>query len=500
MQFLAGAIHGQLTHHPVQAVLDNDLAGMVGRFLEGVEISEDSLAVDLINQVGPIPGEFLSSAHTRKWWRSEQYIPSAADTLTYPEWLATGKKSSLEYARERVEQILATHETEPLPDSVEADIQKIMAEARKYYNLPYVSTPGDGREMNMENKLFAVERLQKFVQEAFSALGVPEGHARIGAARMIEADLWGMHGHGVFRLDGYVRRIEEGGYNLAPQIQVKRETPVSALVDGDNGLGQVVVTKAVELGIKKAKENGLAWIGIGRSNHAGAGGVYAAMGLPHDLIAVYMAIGNANHMAPWGGVDLLLSTNPMAIAVPAGQEPPVVLDMATTVASFGKVKVKAQKGEPLPTGWMIDRRGEPLTDPDRIKEGFLLPIGGHKGFGLNLIIGALAGVLNSAAFGSAVIDFNKDFKTPTNTGQVFIAVRPDLFRDRAEFKAEMDMRLREIRESTPMEGNPPIRIPGEMALRREKEMRREGIPVAPKVLEQLQALARKLELEDRLED
>ena len=120
--------------------------------------------------------------------------------------------------------------------------------------------------------------------------------------------------------------------------------------------------------------------------------------------------------------------------------------------------------------------------------------------GLNLIIGALAGVLNSAAFGSAVIDFNKDFKTPTNTGQVFIAVRPDLFRDLAEFKAEMDMRLREIRESTPMEGKPPIRIPGEMALRREKEMRREGIPVAPKVLEQLQALARKLELEDRLED
>lgn len=352
----------------------------------------------------------------------------------------------------------------------------------------------------MEKKIFTVERLENFIRAVLCAYGVSDEHARICAVRMIEADLRGMHGHGIFRLPGYCRRIEEGGYNLRPAIQVQRETPVSALVDGDNGLGQVVVTFAVELAIRKAKENGMAWIGIRGSNHAGAGGVYVALSLPHDLISMYMAIGNANHMPPWGGVDMLLSTNPVAYAIPTGAEPPIVLDMATTVASYGKVKVTAQKGEPLPMGWMMDRNGKPLTDSKRINDGFLLPIGGHKGYGLNFIIGALAGVLNSAPFGSAVIDFNKDFQTPTNSGQVFFAMRPDLFRDLEGFKAEMDERIREIRNSTPMKGAEAIRLPGEMALRRERQMRAEGVPVASQVLDQLGQIARKLNLKDQLEN
>jgi len=216
------------------------------------------------------------------------------------------------------------------------------------------------------------------------------------------------------------------------------------------------------------------------------------------MISMYMAIGNANHLPPWGGIDLLLSTNPIAFAIPAGEEPPVVLDIATTVASYGKVKVNAQKGEPMPVGWMVDRRGQPLTDPARVKEGFLLPIGGYKGYGLSFVIGVLAGVLNTAAFGSAVIDFNKDFKTPTNSGQMIVVMRPDLFRDLQDFKAEMDLRIREMRNSAPMEGAEPIRLPGEMALRREREMRAEGVPVAPQVLAELREIARDLQLEDRL--
>lgn len=351
----------------------------------------------------------------------------------------------------------------------------------------------------MEKQLFAVERLESFVRAVLLALGVSDDHAGICATRMIEADLRGMHGHGVFRLPGYVQRFEAGGYNLKPDIRVKRETPVSALVDGDNALGQVVVTFAAELAIRKAKENGLAWIGIQHSNHAGAGGVYAALSLPHDLISMYMAIGNANHMPPWGGVDLLLSTNPIAYAIPTGKEPPIVLDIATTAASYGKVKVKAQKGEPLPVGWMVDRKGQSLTDSQRISDGFLLPIGEHKGYGLSFIVGALAGVLNTAAFGSAVINFNKDFQSPTNSGQVFFAMRPDLFRDLDDFKAEMDLRISEIRNSTPMEGAEPIRLPGEMAVKREEQMRAEGIPVAPTVLGQLREIAVKLNIDDKLE-
>ncbi len=345
---------------------------------------------------------------------------------------------------------------------------------------------------------YPVERLENFIRTALTAHDVLEEHARICAARMIEADLHGMRGHGIFRLPPYCRRIREGGYNLRPHIRAERETPVSALVNGDNGLGQVVVTFAAEIAIQKAKENGLAWIGIHHSNHAGAAGVYAAMPLAHDMIGMYMAVANANHMPPWGGTDMLLSTNPIAYAVPAGEEAPFVLDMATTETSYGKVKIYAQEGKPMPEGWMMTKDGKPLTDASRAEEGFLLPIGGHKGYGLNMMIGALAGVLNGAAFGSSVVDFNKDFQTPTNTGQAFFVMRPDIFRNLDDFKGEMDVKLREIKNSTSMEGGGPIRVPGEGLEQRKEEMRQHGVPVAPPLIKRLRELAEQLGLDDKL--
>ena len=333
------------------------------------------------------------------------------------------------------------------------------------------------------------ERLQHFVAAVARAEGVPGDQAETFAARMVEADLRGMHGHGVVRLAPYVRRMREGGYTLRPKIRALRETPVSALVEGDNGLGQVVMTFAVETAIAKARESGLAWVGVRGGNHAGAGGVYAAMALPHDLAGVYLAVGNANHMAPWGGLDALLSTNPIAIAIPAGEETPFVLDMATSMTSYGKVKVYAQRGEPLPAGWMVGPDGRALTDSRRAGEGLLLPVGGHKGSGLSMMVGMLAGVMNGAAFGSAVIDFNADYTSATNTGQAYLALRPDLFRDLPEFKAEMDLRLRELRASRPAPGEGAVRVPGEMAAAREAEMRAQGIPVAAGVLRSLRELA-----------
>ena len=346
---------------------------------------------------------------------------------------------------------------------------------------------------------FPVERLQNFIQAAFAVQGVPGEHARIAAQRMIESDLRGMGAHGILRLPPYSRRIREGGYNLSPKIKVTRETPVSALVDGDNGLGQVVMTFVADLAIQKAKESGMAWVGTHHDNHAGCGGVYASLPLRHDMIAMYSTVANANHMAPWNGVDRLLSTNPLAIAIPAGEEPAVVLDIATTVVSYGRIKLAAQRGETMPVGWMIDPKGEPLTDPNRSDEGFLLPIGGYKGYGLNFILGALAGVMNGAAFGSAVIDFNKDFKSVTNTGHLFFVMRPDLFRGLKAFKEEMDVRIREIRNSTPMEGKGPILLPGELEHRSMIEVREKGVPINETLLKQLRELAASLKLADRLE-
>src|SRR5207245_1371836 len=210
-------------------------------------------------------------------------------------------------------------------------------------------------------------QLKRFTADALLAVGVPAKDAATCAELMVRADLQGADGHGIFRLPQYVRRIKGGAVNVKPEVKVAREAAGMALVDGDNGMGHVVMSFAAKTAIEKAKTAGAAWVGVNRSNHAGPASLYAAMPLAHDMIGLYLAVGNANHMAPWGGVDLLLSTNPIAVAVPA-TEGPIVLDMATSVAAYGKVKTAAQRGETMPEGWMIDHQGRPLTDPKRSGE------------------------------------------------------------------------------------------------------------------------------------
>jgi LDH2 family malate/lactate/ureidoglycolate dehydrogenase len=213
------------------------------------------------------------------------------------------------------------------------------------------------------------------------------------------------------------------------------------------------------------------------------------------MIGVYFAVGNANHLPPWGGIEMLLSTNPIAVAIPAGDEPPIVLDMATTVAAYGKVKAKAQKGETMPEGWMIDREGKPLTDPKRAGEGFLMPIGGYKGYGLALIVGLLAGTLNGAAMGKEVIDFNVDQNTPTNTGQAIMAIDISAFGDVSAFKQRVDVLIRDMRNSPRMPDVERIWLPGEQSHERRIAYARDGVPLAPALLKNLQALAEELNIE-----
>jgi len=339
------------------------------------------------------------------------------------------------------------------------------------------------------------ERLHRFVVAVFTKLGVLVDQAEVTSRRLLEADLRGRTGHGIIRVPQYVTRIEGGGINLRPNIQIRRATPVSALVDGDNGLGQVVMTVAAETAIDKATESGMAWVGTVHSNHAGAAGVYTGLALDRGLIAIYMAVASANVMPPWGGNQPLLGTNPISIAIPSGEEPAFQLDIATTVASHGTIKVLAQRGEPMPEGWVIDRTGYPITDPGRADEGFLMPIGGYKGSGLNLAIGLLAGVLNDAAFGSDVIDHRTVPDVAANTGQAMFVMRPDLFREIDEFKADIDRQLREMRAS----GEPgAVHIPGEAASRLEREQREHGIPVPESLLARLREVGSRLEVEDDL--
>ena len=337
-------------------------------------------------------------------------------------------------------------------------------------------------------------QLEEFTAAAMRALGLPSEDAAAVATLMVEADMQGSDGHGVIRLAPYAKRILAGGINLKPDIKVVQERTAMALVDGDNGMGHLVMKKATEVAINKARTAGIAWVGSRLSNHAGPASLYARMALQHDMIGLYFAVGNANHLPPWGGLDMLLSTNPIAAAIPTLNEVPVVLDMATTVAAYGKVKAKAQRGEMMPEGWMIDRQGKPLLDPTKSEEGFLLPIGGYKGYGLSLIVGILAGTLNGAAMGRQVIDFNKDFSTTTNTGQAIAIIDPSAFGDITEFKQNVDTLVRELRGSERMPGVDRIWLPGEQSHEKRLSNEAHGIVLAPSLMKQLNDLAAQLNI------
>ena len=338
----------------------------------------------------------------------------------------------------------------------------------------------------------AAERLRAFIASAFEQVGVPSASAASVATLMTEADLQGSDGHGIFRLPQYIRRIHAGGVNPRGQPRIERERTAMALVDGDNALGHLVMKYAAELAIAKARVAGTAWVGVHHSNHAGPASLYAKMPMHAGMIGLYLAVGNANHLPPWGGVDMLLSTNPIAVGIPTQDEPPIVLDMATTVAAFGKVKTKAQRGETMPEGWMVDREGRPLTDPKRMDDGFLLPIGGYKGYGLSLVFGLLAGTLNGAAMGKEVIDFNHDDTSVTNTGQAILAIDVSAFEDLDVFKRRVDTIARDIRNSEKMGGFDRIWLPGEQSRAKFADRMHNGVPVPPQLRQALDELAGKL--------
>ena len=330
---------------------------------------------------------------------------------------------------------------------------------------------------------------ERFISSALQAEKVPASDADIIANLMVQSDLAGADGHGIFRLPAYLKRIRAGGVNLHPNIHIEREQGATALINGDNALGHLVMNRAVNLAIEKVKQHSVCWIGSHYGNHSGAASVYVRKLAEQGYIGIYMAVGNANHMAPWGGIDLLLSTNPIAIAVPAGDGPTVLLDIATTVAAYGKVKVAAQKGESIPDDWMIDRQGKPITDPKKSAEGSLLPIGGYKGYGLAVMIGLLAGALNNAAVGKGTIDFNAHHDLVTNTGQTIIAVDPSAFGNTEEFINRVIALVNDLKNSSTLPGVKEIRVPGEGAAKTRAERMKKGIPVSPELLEALNTCA-----------
>ena len=338
-----------------------------------------------------------------------------------------------------------------------------------------------------DDSLIEPAALRGFVTQALVSQGVPTGDAAKVASYMVEADIFGYATHGVFRLRQYLARLAGGGCNATPNISVAHETAATAVIDGDDGLGHLALAAANNLAIKKAQEAGIGWVGVRRGNHAGPLALYVRPQADAGLLGMAAAVGSANHVPPYGGSDLLLGTNPIAFSAPSGGPDPFVFDMATTVAAMGKIKTLLQQGEPMPEGWMVGRDGKPLTDPARKSEGFLLPIGGPKGFGLSVVIGLMAGVLNDAAFGSTVVDFTNDTSSATNTGQFVMALDPVAF-GITDFGERAEHVFDEMRASPPLPGHDAVRMPGQGKTAAAQERNENGLNLKPALRRDLEML------------
>jgi L-2-hydroxycarboxylate dehydrogenase (NAD+) len=335
---------------------------------------------------------------------------------------------------------------------------------------------------------FAVDAGQRFIAAAFVAAGLPRDDADATAGMMLFADLRGVDSHGIVRLPTYVNRLRAGGINKHPHIRIAREAASTALVDGDNAMGHLVMRFAAQVAIEKAAATGVAWVGARMSNHAGAAACYAMMPLARDMIGLYLAVANNNHMAPWGGIEPLLGTNPVAIAVPTMDEPPIVLDIATTATSAGKIRLAADNGETLPEGLVMDREGHPITDPVKAADGLLLPIGGYKGFGLALVFSLMGSALNGMATGRDTVSID-ELSAAGNTGQAIMALNVANFGPIEDFKRRVDKVARDIRLSAPLPGVREVRYPGLNGHRTALERAANGIPIRKPLAASLEKLA-----------
>jgi len=322
--------------------------------------------------------------------------------------------------------------------------------------------------------------------------GVPPADAAVASDCLIQANLRGLDFEGVSLLPIYVHRIRLGLTNARPQLTVLRETAVTALLDGDHGLGQVVAARAMERAITLATRSGIGVVGVRNSTHFGMAAQFAMMALERDMIGCVINNGRAL-LAPTGGTRAMIGDNPMAVAVPAGRERPIVLDMALTAVARGKIKQAQSQGAPIPVEWATDASGQSTTDPTQALAGLLSPIGGAKGYGLALINGLLAGVLMGGPFAWQVGSVYDDLDRPQRMGHLVAAIAVDGFMPAAEFKARVDELIREIRRCPRAPGVERVYLPGEIEFECHERRSREGIPLDAMLWQELCMMAAAVE-------
>ncbi|MEM7297344.1 MAG: Ldh family oxidoreductase [Bacteroidota bacterium] len=353
---------------------------------------------------------------------------------------------------------------------------------------------------------FSAESLKQFVTEIFQSIGCPKIEADQAAEVLVSADLRGVDSHGVARLSGYIRLHEKNRLNETPTIKTVHETPSTAVVDGDLGLGLVVGPHAMKLAIEKAKNVGSGWVSVKNSNHYGIAGYHAMMALEEDCIGISLT--NASPLvSPTFSKERLLGTNPISIAIPTKNQPPFVLDMATTTAANGKLEVLQRKGLNAPAGWLQDKEGAITTDArGLINGGSMRPLGGerehgsHKGYALGAVVDILSAVLSGANYGPWVPPFVAFIDPAPNPvgeglGHFFGAMRVDAFREAEEFKSHMDNWIERFRSSETVEGEEKVLIPGDPEREMTKERLKNGINLLDPVVKDLQELGQKLGVE-----
>lgn len=337
-------------------------------------------------------------------------------------------------------------------------------------------------------------------------MGCSDVHAATATKALIAADLRGIDSHGVARLTGYVRLWEAGRVNATPDVRMVHETPSTAVVDGDAGLGLVVAPFAMQVAINKAQQVGTGWVSVKNSNHFGIAGYHAMMALDHDMIG--MAMTNASALvAPTFSVERMLGTNPIAVAIPAGKQPAFVADFATTTAANGKLELLQRKNADTPLGWVQDKEGNESTDANILKkQGALLPLGSdrehgsHKGYALGSIVDIFSAVLSGASYGPWAPPFPAYVPMPENMpgqglGHFFGAMRVDAFRPAAEFKQHMDQWITRFRNAKPAAGHEKVLIPGDPEREMESIRMKEGIPLVTSVVAELSEVGHKFSIE-----
>jgi LDH2 family malate/lactate/ureidoglycolate dehydrogenase len=352
---------------------------------------------------------------------------------------------------------------------------------------------------------FSKDKLTQFTRSVFEHCGMKSDDAALAAQVLVTADLRGIDSHGVARLNGYVRLFESGRANMNPDWKVIHETPSTATVDADEGLGLTVAPKAMQMAIDKAKQVGTGWVAIQNSNHFGIAAYHAMMALEHDMIGIAMT--NASPLvAPTHSKERMLGTNPMCYAFPAGRHRPVVVDLATSTAANGKLEIAQRAGKSIPKGWIMDKQGNDTTDPNALKDGgVLLPLGsgdanaGHKGFGLSAVVDIFSAVLSGANYGPWVPPF-VSFLDPVKNqpgkgiGHFVGAMRIDAFRPAADFKLHLDNWIDRFKLAEPIDTTIPVIIPGEPEFDAYAERSQIGIPLNDKVIEDLKSLGVKLNI------